>query len=223
MASITTVVFDMGGVLMTFDGLRFARAFTDTDEDATLLNRALFDRPEWSLLDAGVISHETMARVAAAALPEQLHPNLRECIAHWPELSEPIMPTNDLAARLSRAGYSLYLLSNASTRIDEQLNHCPAYPLMAGRVVSAEERLMKPDPAIYQLLCKRYGLDPATCLFVDDNLNNCRGAEVAGMQSFHFHTTDATVSADQLAARCPRLTGRLTGRLTETYSDNMQE
>lgn len=200
MASITTIVFDMGGVLMTFDGLRFARAFTDSEDDAALLNRALFARTEWSLLDAGVISHETLARIAAAALPERLLPNLQECIAHWPELSEPIMPTNDLAARLSKAGYRLYLLSNASTRIDEQLNHCPAYPLIAGRVVSAEERLMKPDPSIYQLLCNRYSLDPATCLFVDDNRNNCQGAEVAGMQSFHFCTADAATSVAKLEA-----------------------
>lgn len=197
-STVGNIVFDMGGVLMTFDSRRFSRIFTDNDDDAALLDRALFARTEWSLLDAGVISHETMARIAAAALPERLLPNLRECIAHWPEHSEPIVPTNDLAARLSRAGYGLYLLSNASTRIDEQLDHCPAYPLMAGRVVSAEERLMKPDPAIFQLLCERYDLDPATCLFVDDNLNNCRGAEVAGMQSFHFLTADAVASVARL-------------------------
>ena len=101
-------------------------------------------------------------------------------------------------ARTIRKDFGLYLLSNASTRIDEQLGHCPAYPLMDGRMVSAEERLMKPDPAIYQLLCERYGLDPATCIFVDDNLNNCHGAEVAGMQSFHFITDDAAASVAQL-------------------------
>lgn len=139
-----------------------------------------------------------MRRIAEAALPERLLPDLHECIAHWPEHSEPIAPTNSFAAQLKERGFSLYLLSNASTRIDEQLDHCPAYPLMDGRVVSAEERLMKPDPAIYQLLCERYGLDPATCIFVDDNLNNCHGAEVAGMQSFHFITDDAEASVAQL-------------------------
>lgn len=197
-SSIRNVIFDMGGVLMTFNSKRFATIFTDTEEDAELLDRALFDRNEWALLDAGVISHETMRRIAEATLPERLLPNLHECIAHWPEHSEPIAPTNSFAAQLKERGFGLYLLSNASTRIDEQLGHCPAYPLMDGRVVSAEERLMKPDPAIYQLLCERYGLDSATCIFVDDNLNNCHGAEVAGMQSFHFITDDAEASVAQL-------------------------
>ena len=44
--TVENVVFDMGNVLMTFDGLLFAR-------------------PEWALLDAGAISHDTMLRIAA--------------------------------------------------------------------------------------------------------------------------------------------------------------
>ena len=88
--SPATVIFDVGNVLMTFDGRRFSRIFTDTEADAQLLYAALFDRPEWSLLDAGAISHDTMRRIAEAALPERLHPNLRACMDHWHEHSEPL-------------------------------------------------------------------------------------------------------------------------------------
>lgn len=183
---IRNVVFDMGGVLMTFDGPRFASLFTDTPEDAALLNGALFGTTMWSLLDSGTITHETMRRYAEAHLPERLLPNLRECILHWPEHSEPLAATNDLALRLHDEGYGVYLLSNASTRIMEQLRHAPALSCLDGYVVSGMERLMKPDPAIYRLLCDRYQLDPAECVFVDDNADNCAGAEVAGMRSFHF-------------------------------------
>ena len=184
--ALRTVVFDMGGVLMTFDGFYFAQQYTDNDEDARLLADAYFCRREWSLLDAGVISIPTMERIAQAHLPERLHPNLHVCAAEWQRYSQPIEPTNKLAIRLKDEGLGVYLLSNASTEIDKQLDHCPAYQVMDGRVVSGFERIMKPDPAIYTLLCDRYGLDPAGCLFVDDNLDNCRGAEVAGMRSYHF-------------------------------------
>ena len=183
---IRNIVFDMGGVLMNFDGPYFASLFTDTPEDAALLNGALFGSTMWSLLDSGTITHETMRRYAEHHLPQRLHPNLHECIAHWPEHSEPFSATNDLAIRLKGEGYGIYLLSNASTRIMEQLGHAPVLPHLDGYVVSAMERLMKPDPAIYQLLCVRYDLDPAECVFVDDNLDNCIGAEAAGMRSFHF-------------------------------------
>lgn len=183
---VRNVVFDMGGVLMNFDGPYFSSLFTDTPEDAALLNGALFGTTMWSLLDSGTISHETMRRYAEAHLPERLHPSLHECLLHWPEHSEPIAATNDLALRLHKEGYGIYLLSNANTRIMEQLRHAPAIACLDGYVVSGMERLMKPDPAIYQLLCTRYDLDAAECLFVDDNADNCVGAEAAGMRSFRY-------------------------------------
>ncbi len=183
---VRNVIFDMGNVLMTFNGPYFASCFTDTPEDAALLNAALFGSPLWTLLDSGTIGHETMTRYAEHHLPERLHPNLLECIAHWPERSEAISDVNELGIRLKEEGFGVYVLSNASTRIMEQLGHAPVIPYVDGVVVSANERMMKPDPSIYQLLCERYDLDPAECLFVDDNEDNCIGARVAGMHAYHF-------------------------------------
>ena len=189
-AHIENFVFDMGNVLMRFDGLHFARAFTQNEDDAHALDDALFNRPEWALLDAGAISYGTMKRIAAASLPERLQPALDACFDGWPALSEPLPEVNDLAIRLKRQGHGLYLLSNAGLRIGAQLDHMPAMPYLDGRVVSAEERIMKPDVAIYRLFCERFGLDPATCLFIDDNANNCVGARLAGMRAYRF-TGDA--------------------------------
>lgn len=192
---IRNVIFDMGNVLMTFDGPRFAGLFTDTPEDADLLDGALFGTTMWSLLDSGTISHETMRRYALAHLPERLHLNLNECFDHWPEHSEPIAATNELGIRLKREGYGIYVLSNANARIMDQLGHAPVTPYLDGCVVSAKERIMKPDPAIFRLLCLRYRLDPAECLFVDDNADNCEGARVAGLRAFHYQDNVAELEA----------------------------
>ena len=199
MASRRNVVFDMGNVLMTFDGHEFSRAFTSSEEDAQALYEGVFGRVEWSLLDSGTIDHQTMLRVALAHTPERLHACVRECLAHWPEHacvreclahwpehSRVIEPTNDLARRLHEAGWGVYVLSNASDRIEEQLGRAPVFGFLDGIVVSGRERLMKPGTAIFQLLCTRYGLDPATCVFVDDNPDNCEGARVASMTAFHY-------------------------------------
>ena len=198
MAAAHNIVFDMGNVLMTFDGMYFSRVFTDNEEDAQTLFNALFGRPEWVLLDAGAIDHDTMLRVAEARTPERLLPNLRECLARWPEHSQVIEGTNELARRLKAEGWGVYVLSNASTRIHEQLDQAPAAAFADGVVVSALERIMKPDPAIFSLLCERYGLEPATCIFVDDNLDNCAGAAAAGMRPFHF-TGDVSALEDFIA------------------------
>ena len=195
--AIKNIVFDMGNVLMRFDGPYFAAQFTDSEADAAELNRALFGSPTWSLLDSGTVSYETMLRVPRAHLDERLWPNLDACFAGWAAHSTPIDETNALAAELKAEGYGIYLLSNAGTRIHEQLDHMPAWDLMDGAVVSAEERMMKPDPGIYALLCERYGLDPAECLFVDDNADNCEGARVAGMRAVRY-AGDASVIRDAL-------------------------
>ncbi|WP_322153183.1 HAD family phosphatase [Paratractidigestivibacter sp.] len=194
-AQIKNIVFDMGNVLMHFDGPHFAAQFTDCEADAHALHRALFGSTTWALLDSGTVGYDTALRVAKAHLEKRLWPNLDACFAGWAAYSSPIDQTNALAAELKREGYGIYLLSNAGTRIHEQLDHMPAWGLMDGAVVSGCERMMKPDPAIYQLLCERYDLEPGECLFVDDNADNCEGARVAGMRAVQYTGDVAAILA----------------------------
>jgi putative hydrolase of the HAD superfamily len=48
-------------------------------------------------------------------------------------------------------------------------------------VISGDEGMHKPEPAIYELGCERVGLAPVDCVFVDDLRENCEGAEAVGM------------------------------------------
>ena len=66
MASKRNAIFDMGNVLMTFDGHEFSRAFTSSEEDAQALYERTFGRVEWSLLDSGTIDHQTMLRESSS-------------------------------------------------------------------------------------------------------------------------------------------------------------
>jgi 2-haloacid dehalogenase len=56
-------------------------------------------------------------------------------------------------------------------------------------VVSGEEKLLKPDPAIYYRALDRFGLKPGEALFVDDRKINVDGALAVGMKAHIF--TDA--------------------------------
>ena len=58
-------------------------------------------------------------------------------------------------------------------------------------VVSGDERLVKPDPAIYRLLLDRNGLEASSCLFIDDSPKNVAGAEAVGMKAHHFTSPEA--------------------------------
>ena len=62
---------------------------------------------------------------------------------------------------------------------------------MNGIVVSGEERLVKPDPAIYARLLKRFDLKSTNCVFIDDNAANVSVAENLGFDAILFQSPDA--------------------------------
>ena len=53
-------------------------------------------------------------------------------------------------------------------------------------LVSGKEKLIKPDPAIFNLLIKRYSLNPAQTIFIDDNIKNVATAKEVGLDAIHF-------------------------------------
>ena len=57
-------------------------------------------------------------------------------------------------------------------------------------MVSAREKLVKPDPAIFQLLTERYRLYPRDTLFIDDARANVEAAASLGFQIWHYAGED---------------------------------
>ena len=60
------------------------------------------------------------------------------------------------------------------------------FKLVDGYVVSAPEKMKKPDKAIYELLCTRYALTASECIFIDDRQENVDAAIAVGMESVLF-------------------------------------
>ena len=104
--------------------------------------------------------------------------------------------------RLGKAGYRLGLLSNfADDARQLWSNTFPFIQYFEGIIISSEVGLMKPDPRIYHLALEGVAAQPAEALFVDDFIENVRGAEAVGLQALHF--TDPEKAQQQLA----KLTG----------------
>jgi epoxide hydrolase-like predicted phosphatase len=68
-------------------------------------------------------------------------------------------------------------------------------------VISAEVGLHKPQPEIYLLAAERLGVDPESCVFVDDLRENCAGAQAVGMATILHRDPGETI------ARLERLLG----------------
>ena len=83
-------------------------------------------------------------------------------------------------------GYHLYGLSNWCTKCHETMAQYPIFQLLEGQVISSEEKIVKPDLAIYERFCQKYSLLPEECLFADDRMENVEAARKLGMQAICF-------------------------------------
>ena len=70
--------------------------------------------------------------------------------------------------------------------------HYPFLDWFEGIIVSGEDKLIKPDPRIYQMMCEALNVDPAQCIYLDDLGINCKPAAALGMAAIK-------VSAEQQA------------------------
>ena len=91
--------------------------------------------------------------------------------------------------QLRKSGRKVGILTNMSGEFyrDYFTKACAEYIAEADVVVvSAHEKLYKPDKALYDVAAKRIGLKPEVLLFVDDLEVNVEGAKAAGWHAVQF-------------------------------------
>lgn len=89
---------------------------------------------------------------------------------------------------LKDRGYQLYCLTNWSHETFPIVKkvHARLFELFDGIVVSGEEKMVKPNPEIYNLLLGRYNLNASESVFIDDRQRNVDGANQVGIQGILF-------------------------------------
>lgn len=185
---IKNIIFDMGQVLIYFDpDIFIERVGVDDPADKALLKREIYKSVEWARMDRGSLTEEEALQLMCGRLPERLHAAARKLTAEWDRPMLPVQGMAKLVKELKENGYGIYLLSNASLRQKCYWEDIPGSEYFDGRVVSAEEKLVKPQPEIYRLICERYGLLPGECVFIDDSTLNAEGAYCCGITPIVFH------------------------------------
>ncbi len=184
---IKNIVFDMGNVLVRFDPELFMDRYSLTGEDRKLIRNEVFRSVEWIMLDRGVIDEEIAEQRILPRLPERLHDAARGLIEKWDDPIVPVEGMLELLQALKAKGYRLYLLSNATTRQPIYWARVEASKLMDGALISAEVKLLKPDPQIYRTFLRKFALRPEECVFIDDTPINVEGALYENMAGIVFN------------------------------------
>jgi len=198
LSEANTVVFDIGGVLLDWDPRHlYGKIFADAAEMEAFLAEVC--TPDWNVAqDAGRPWDEAVALLVAEHPAHEA--NIRAYRTRWEEMvAGPIPGTVAILERLEAAGVPLYAITNFAGdtfRIAQA-----TYPFLTrfrDVVVSGDEKVLKPDRRIFDILAERNGLEHGRLVFIDDSEKNVAGAREAGLKAIHFTGPEAL--AEELRA-----------------------
>ena len=196
---IEAVVFDVGRVLYQWRLVALLEKLTD-------------DRAELDHVLAEVITEDwhfqhDAGRPLAEMVPERIarFPAYERFLtAYATRFNEtipgPVAGSLEIVRDLAAAEIPLYAITNFGAEFWAAFRPtAPIFDLFRDIVVSGEEKLVKPDPAIFALAAERFGHPAGAMLFIDDNAANVAAARRSGWQAHHF--IDAPTLRADLAAR----------------------
>jgi 2-haloacid dehalogenase len=189
-APVDVVVFDLGNVLISWDPQPAVARAVGAEQAARFLADESFAFGAWNNEQDAGRSWEEAEEVAVREHPHW-EPAIRGYREHFPDsLIGPIEDSVEIVRELYAAGIRLFALTNWSSELfPVALSRFDFLGLFEDIIVSGEEGVRKPDPAIFEILRRRIGSSVARCIFIDDSLENIKAATEAGLDAILFSDT----------------------------------
>ena len=183
---ISTVVFDVGGVLIDWNPRYLYRTLIS---EASEMERFLAEvcTPEWHAQhDLGASYEDTIPALVDA------HPEWADEVRAWSERFVEMYGgifegTVAILRDLHQMRVPLFASTNWGAQSWAMIK--ARYDFLGwfdGALVSGEVGIAKPDPAFFDLLVETFALDPEVTLYIEDNLTNLRAAAHRGFVTHPF-------------------------------------
>ena len=189
---IKAIIFDIGNVLLKFDyEIAFRALALNSGEISPALIASL--EPLNRDFELGLIGRSEFVRRAGQAIG--FRGTESDFVAAWEAIFVENLPMTDLARQLYPK-YPLYLLSNVGEIHCEFIFRTfPVFEKFTDGVYSYRAKRLKPDPGIYEIAARQFGVSPEETLFLDDLPANVDGGRQAGFQTvqYDFNTHDAVL------------------------------
>lgn len=183
---IKNVIFDLGNVVLKLKWEKVLNAYLDNESDVKTLEAVTFDSEEWKELDNGTIEKNDAIDIMLSKLPENLHQPCKDIMANWRDglvINDEII---SFIKSIRAQGYKTYILSNAPHEIPEYLSEKDLNKYFDGQIISAQEKVSKPEKRIYEILLNKYSLKPEESLFLDDRKENIEAAISCNINGYVF-------------------------------------
>ena len=188
---IKTIVFDLGGVVITLDQPQAVHRFEQLGlKDAAQHLDAYTQQGIFGDLEGGRIDAETFRCELSTLVGREV--TTEECCYAWQGYAKEVPQRNlDALVRLHREGYRLLLLSNTNPYMMEWVDsprfdgHGHAVGHYFDRLyLSYQMGLLKPDETIFRKMLIEEQTSPSDCLFLDDGPRNVAAASQVGFRTF---------------------------------------
>lgn len=186
MKRIKNIVFDFGGVLLDWNPRYLYRTFFGNDKEMDYFLTHICTE-QWN-------AQQDKGRSFAEGIEilQSQHPEYREAIGlfidKWEDMLKCDFPESvEMLRNVKREGFRVFGLTNWSAEtIPLVYQRFDFLKLFDGIVVSGEEKLLKPDKRIYEVLLDRYMLNAEESIFIDDNPDNIKMAKELGFKAIPF-------------------------------------
>lgn len=183
---IKNLIFDFGKVLVNYDFEAFFRKYIPDTERCLAFTPVLYNVEVQALLDREERPFEVIMEEIISKNKE-FEPEIRIFNEHYPEIvTNEVEGMKELLTQLKSEDYKLYGLTNWCSKVHLTMAQFDIFKLLDGSIISSEEKVIKPEPAIYQRIFDKFNIKPEECIFTDDRLENIEGGRQMGMDGIVF-------------------------------------
>ena len=188
-ASPAALVIDMDGVIRHWDEGLVARGDELLGLEPGTFARVAFEPELLRKATVGELTDEAWRDAVVAGLVDEHGCDRDAAMAAWIGDEYTIdAEVVELLAGVRSGGHRVVLLSNATTRLEADLDRSGLADAFDAVVNSSRVALAKPDPAVYAHAAGEAAAPAGACLFVDDRTENVTGALDAGVPAVRFHS-----------------------------------
>ncbi len=191
---VKNIIFDIGGVLTNIHFEAVVERYCNDKKIIRRVYEGMMGADAWSELDRGILTEEQVVDLFVEKVPD-LEDLIRKVFADMGVFLTRCEYAIPWIKQLHDSGYKVYYLSNWPERFYKQFIDCLDFiPYTDGGILSFREHLIKPEPAIYQLLLTKFCLEASECVFIDDTEKNLVPARDMGIQTILFTSQEDAIN-----------------------------
>lgn len=184
---IKNIIFDLGNVVIQNPNIDIVNEFFIDKKDAQIFNDYIFKSEYWKMMDLGNMTNKEVADniIKNKLIDVNNYEEIQNFMMSWFNKCKINEDVINIGKALKSNGYNIYILSNMAISTYEYFKEkYDFFSIVDGTIISAYEKVKKPDKKIFEILLSRYKLNAEECLLIDDDDTN-KTLEVAN--SFGIH------------------------------------